>query len=197
MRKANGIGNVVEKVITYILVVLLVLVFAGGVSYFALRSQGMTYYVEFRGKRYLGNGEGGSLSLPDDADYTFKVSSLSGETVNYDVEITSNGANNFDIVSGGKFYRFYGTDAESNDYSDIFGLKKGADSFTLTIPKDFSVEQAVKAKYGENAEIQTELQTELPYFVLTVTADESKVKLLLIANIRAVGIELNTSAIVF
>ena len=50
MSKANGTINAIGKIITYILVVLLVLGIAGGISYFVLRNQGITYYVEYDGE---------------------------------------------------------------------------------------------------------------------------------------------------
>lgn len=42
MSKANGTINAIGKIITYILVVLLVLGIAGGISYFVLRNQGIS-----------------------------------------------------------------------------------------------------------------------------------------------------------
>ena len=87
MSKASRAGNAVGKIVTYILVVLLVLGVAGIIAYFALRSQGVTYYVEFGNERYFGNTEGGSLSLPTDATYAFSVKSLTGNEVNFDVKV--------------------------------------------------------------------------------------------------------------
>ena len=60
MSKANGTINTIGKIITYILVVLLVLGIAGGISYFVLRNQGITYYVEYDGEKYLADSDGGS-----------------------------------------------------------------------------------------------------------------------------------------
>ena len=53
MSKANGTINTIGKIITYILVVLLVLGIAGGISYFVLRNQGITYYVNTTVKNIL------------------------------------------------------------------------------------------------------------------------------------------------
>ena len=61
MSKTTKSGNVVTRILTYLLVVLLVLGVAGMIAYFALRSQGVTYYVEYNGERYFANGDGGSL----------------------------------------------------------------------------------------------------------------------------------------
>lgn len=177
MSKANGVVNTIAKIITWVLVVLLVLGVAGGLAYLAMRSQGMTYYVEYGGERYVANGEGGSVWLPTDSERTFAVKSLTGNEVNYSVKVTSNDANNFDFVLNGENYQFFGTDDEKNDYTDVFGVTKTADGFMLVLPEDFTVEQAIEKKYGGDVELQSELQDDYCYFVLTVTADKSVVNL--------------------
>ena len=181
MSKSNGGGalNAVGKVITYILVVLLVLGIAGMVAYFALRAQGVTYYVEYSGERYVANGDGGSIGFLSGETYDFTVKSLTGGEVNYDVTVQSNYSNNFDFVIDGEYKQFYSTTEENNDYSAVFGLQKRADGFSLTIPDHFTVEQAVETQYGGDIELQIgyEIDTDLCYFVITVTSDESTVSL--------------------
>ena len=177
MSKANGALGAVGKVITYILVVLLVLGIAGMVAYFVLRSQGVTYYVEYNGERYIANGDGGSLELLNGETHTFAVKSLTGGEVNYDVTVQSNSANNFSFVCDGKPQSFCGTDEELNDYSEIFGLEKAADGFSLTLPDGFTVEQAIEEKFGGTIEFSSELESDKAYFVIIVTADESAVSL--------------------
>lgn len=181
MSKSNGGGalNAIGKVITYILVVLLVLGFAGMVAYFVLRGQGVTYYVEYNGERYVANGDGGSLGLVNGETHNFAVKSLTGGEVNYDVTVQSNSANNFDFVLNGENYQFFGKNDENNDYSAVFGLQKKADGFSLTLPDHFTVEQAVETQYGGDIELQDgyEISDDLCYFVITVTSDESTVSL--------------------
>lgn len=179
MSKSNGGGalNAIGKVITYILVVLLVLGIAGMVAYFALRGQGVTYYVEYSGERYVANGDGGSLGLINGETHTFAVKSLTGGEVNYDVTVQSNYSNNFDFVIDGEYYRFYSETAENNDYTDVFNVVKTLDGFALTLPEGFTVEQAIETKFGGDVEIQKELQSDLSYFVIMVTSGESSVSL--------------------
>ena len=181
MRKYNGgdVLNVIGKIITYILVVLLVLGIAGGVAYFFMRSQGMTFYVEYSGERYVANGDGGSIELLNGETHNFTVKSLTDGEVNYDVTVQSNSANNFDFALNGENYQFFGKNENKNDYSDIFGLQKKADGFSLTIPDHFTVEQAVETQYGGDIELQNgyEIDTDLCYFAITVTSDKSTVSL--------------------
>ena len=179
MSKSNGALSAIGKVITYILVVLLVLGIVGMVAYFALRAQGVTYYVEYNGERYVANGDGGSIGLLNGETHDFAVKSLTGGEVNYDVTVQSNGANNFDFVLNGENYQFFGKDENKNDYSALFGLQKKADGFSLTLPDHFTVEQAVETQYSGDIELQNgyEIDTDLCYFVIIVTSDESSISL--------------------
>lgn len=195
MRKANGVVNGVAKIITWVFVVLLMLGVVAVFVYLAMRSQGMTYYVEYSGNRYIANGEGGSVWLSTGSEHFFTVKSLTGGEVNYSVSITANSANNFDFVLDGENYQFFGNDDEKNDYTDIFAVTKNADGFILSLPEDFTVEEAVEEKYGGDVEIQDVLQDDYCYFVLTVVSEESVVNLWF--NYSWMEITLNPPTIVF
>lgn len=197
MSKATRSENIIVRILTYILVVLLVLGVAGMVAYFALRSQGVTYYVEYGGERYIANGDGGSLFLRTGETYEFSVNSLTGGEVNFDVKVQSNSANNFTFVCDGKPQSFYGTDAVFNDYSEIFGLQKSADGFSLTLPDHFTVEQAIETKYGGDISFEKELENDKAYFIIFVTAEESAVNLWFTFDVDVEGITLNPPSITF
>ena len=197
MSKANGALGAVGKVITYILVVLLVLGIAGGIAYFALRAQGVTYYVEYNGERYVANGDGGSLSFLTGETYEFSVNSLTGGEVNYDVKVTANAANNFTFVYDGLVYQFVSTTEENNDYSEIFGLQKNADGFSLSFPDGFTVEQAIETKYGGDVLFEKELESNKAYFVISVVADESSVELWFVFGVKVTGVTLDPPQIIF
>ena len=195
MSKASGALDAVGKVITYVLVVLLVLGIAGMVAYFALRAQGVTYYVEYNGERYVANGDGGSLGLVNGETHIFAVKSLTGGEVNYSVSVRANSSNNFDFVLNGAYKQFYSTMDENNDYSEVFGLEKSADGFTLSIPENFTIEEAVKMKYGGDIEIQGDLNYKLCYFVITVSVDKTTVNLWF--NFTELKITLDPPSIIF
>ena len=55
MSKANGVKNGMVKIITWLLVVLLLLGVAGIVVQFAIKEQGLNYYVEYGGQKYYNN----------------------------------------------------------------------------------------------------------------------------------------------
>ena len=199
MSKSNGALGTVGKVITYLLVVLLVLGIAGMVAYFALRAQGVTFYVEYNGERYVANGDGGSLSLQVGESHNFAVKSLTGGEVNFDVTVQSNYSNNFDFVIDGEYKQFYSTTDENNDYSAVFGLQKKTDGFSLTFPNLFTVEQAVEMQYGGDIELQNgyEIDTDLCYFVIIVTSDESAVSLWFTFDVDVEGVALDPPQIIF
>ncbi len=197
MSKASGVLSTFGRFLTYILVVLLVLGFAGMVAYFVLRSQGVTYYVEYNGERYLANGDGGRLELFSGEIHDFTVKSLVGDEVNFDVVVQSNSANNFSFTYNGSFYQFYSTTDEDNDYSAVFGLQKDSDGFSLMFPDDFTVEQAVEEKFGGDVSFDDELENDKAYFVIIVLSGESTVHLWFTLNCRVAEITLDPPQIVF
>ena len=174
----GGAGNVVVKILTFILVAVLILGIIGVAAYFFLREKGVTYYVEFDGQRYAAGSDGGNLHLsPSDTPLTFTVKSLVGEQINYDVRVVSNEANNFGFYVGEEFQRFYSNDDENDDYSDLFGLQKNADNFTMNISDGFSVERALTEKFGGDVMLRDSLSEEYSYFVIEVTSGDSSLDL--------------------
>lgn len=199
MSKASRAGNAVGKIVTYILVVLLVFGVAGGVAYFFMRSQGMTFCVEYCGTKYLANGESGSIELLNGTSSVFTVKSLTGKEVNYSVKIMSNGANNFSFTAGSKICWLWNDDSVKDDYTDIFDIEQNADSFTLTLPNDFGVKQAIEEKY--DAEIipqnENDIREGVCYFVIVVTVEGYSVYLAFSFDVKIAGVTLNPSQIVF
>lgn len=195
MSKVNGTINAIGKVITWLLIVLLVLGIAGMIAYFALRGQGVTFYVEYNNMRYFANGDGGAVWFPPENTETISVKSLLGEDVNYSAKVETNGANNFSFTTNGEIWHLWNDDTEKDDYTDIFGIEKNADSFTITIPADFSVEKAVEEKFGSDIVLQSEIQDDLCYFVLVISVDDSTVRLPFLFSYLT--ITLNPPSIVF
>lgn len=197
MSKAKGAGSAFGKVLTYILVVLLLLGIVGGVAYFFMRSQGVTYYVEYNDTQYLANSDGGSIGLRTGETHEFSVKSLTGEEVNYSVKVISNEANNFSFSIGDELHRFYEGNDANDDYSSLFGLQKSADGFTITIPNNVTVESIVSEKFGGEIELLSELSDEYSYFVVVVSSGDSVVNLWFTLDGNVTGITLDTTYIIF
>lgn len=197
MSKSKGAGSTVGTIISVLFGVLLLLGITGMAVYFALRNQGVTFYVEFDGQKVYANTDCANISLQSGKPYEFFVKTLTGGEVNYSVKVTSNSANNFTFVHNGVPKKFYGTDETDNDYSKVFGLKKETDKFTINIPKGFKVEKAIEEKYGGSIEFQEEIKSGLCYFVIAVTADGSKVNLYFSVDRKVTGIEISPPSVVF
>ena len=199
MSKSNDFFNSIGRIFTYILSVLLMLGIAGMVVYFALRVQGVTYYVEYGGEKYFANSESGNIQLVIGQTHSFSVKSLTGGEVNYSVTVQSNYANNFDFVFDDKYWQFFSATDENNDYSAVFGLQKKTDGFSLTLPDCFSVEQAIEEKYGGEVVLLNdyEINTELCYFVIVIASGDSTVSLPFSLYVKVEGISLDPSQIIF
>lgn len=197
MSKSKGAGSTVGTIISVLFGVLLLLGIVGIVTYFALRDQGVTFYVECGGQKLYANTDSANISLQSGKPYEFYVKTLTGGEVNYSVQVTSNSANNFTFVHNGVPKKFYGTDETDNDYSKVFGLKKETDKFTINIPKGFKVEKAIEEKYGGSIEFQEEIKSGLCYFVIAVTADGSKANLYFSVDRKVTGIEISPPSVVF
>ena len=198
MSKSSGAGSVFGKIVTFILVAVLILGIVGIAAYFLLREQGMTYYVEYNGQRYMGGMDGGSLVLQAGKPHEFSVRSLTGEEVNYSVKVTANEANNFGFYVGEEFQRFYSEDDdEVNDYSQEFGLQKNADGFSLTMPEDYTVEKALEDKYGGEVWLKDELSDSTAYFVITVTVEKTSLNLWFTFGAEITGVTIDPPHIIF
>lgn len=197
MKNASGTLNAAGRVMAWILAVLLALGLAGLLAWAVLRSQGVTYFVEVGEQRYLANGEGGRLALMSGETHAFSVKTLTGGEANFEVKITSNPANNFTFSHDGEVYQFVSGEAGDNDYSQVFGLEKETDGFTLTLPEGFTVQRALEEKFGGAVELGTELQDDKAYFMITVTAGESSVQLWFLFGAKVSGVTVDPSSLIF
>ena len=197
MSKVN-FSSTVEKAITYILVVLLVLGVAGVIVYLLVKNEGVTFSVEYGSERYFSGVTEADLTLYTGETHEFSVKSLTGGNVNFSVSVSSNGENNFAFVYDGEFEDFYVKgDTENNDYSAAFGLQKNESGFSLTLPKGLTVEQVIETKYGGDIQLRESLQSGIPYFVITVSDGENSLNMYFSFGAEVEGITLNPPQIVF
>ena len=198
MSKAS---NAFGKFVVWLLVVILIVAVVGVALFFALREQGLTNYIEYSGERYMVGSDGGSFSLQTGETHEFFVKSLTGGKVDFDVKITSNADNNIAFVYYEEYHNSYTDNADTNDYSDVFGLQTETDGFTVTIPQDMTVETAIETKYGGDITLIDKLSDSTAYFVITVTVDGKSVDLQFVfdgqANTPVDGVTLNPPSIIF
>ena len=165
------------KFILWLLVILFLIGSSFLVVYFVMRSQGMTYYVEFKGERYYANSDGGNITLIEGELSEFSVKSLTDEDINYSVCVTSNYANNFRFSVRDELYKFYGDDEELNDYSEIFDLQKTDSGFTVCVPRNTTLTSVIEQKFDGSITFFDEINEDLSYFVITVSSGASSVSL--------------------
>lgn len=198
MSKTTKSQNVFTRILTYILVVLLLLGLAGVITYFVARDEGATFSVEYNGERYYSGVTEANLSLSTGETHNFSVQSLMGDNVDFSVSVSSNGENNFSFIYDGEFYDFYAADdTENNDYSSVFGLQKNEAGFSLTLSEGLSIESAVETKYGGDIQLQDNLQSGVPYFVITVSDGENNLNMYFTIFIEAGSIIIDPPQIVF
>ena len=165
------------KFILWLLVILFLIGSSFLVVYFVMRSQGMTYYVEFKGERYYANSDGGNITLIEGELSKFSVKSLTDEDINYSVCVTSNYANNFRFSVRDELYKFYGDDEELNDYSEIFDLQRTDSGFTVCVPRNTTLTSVIEQKFNGSITVFDEINEDLSYFVITVSSGASSVSL--------------------
>lgn len=177
------------KFILWLLVILFLIGSSFLVVYFVMRSQGMTYYVEFKGERYYANSDGGKITLIEGELSEFSVKSLTEEDINYSVCVTSNYANNFRFSVRDELYKFYGDDEELNDYSEIFDLQRTDSGFTVCVPRNTTLTSVIEQKFDGSITFFDEINEDLSYFVITVSSGASSVSLWFDFEPIQVGVE--------
>ena len=185
------------KFVVWLLAVVFIIAVVCIALFFILRERGLTNYVEYNGERYFLGSDGGELFLRRGKTHEFSVKSLTGGEVDFDVKIMSNVDNNIAFAYNGEYYNFYTGNAETDDYSDVFGLQAETDGFSVTIPQDMTVEQAIETKMGGDITLLDEISDSTAYFVITVTVDESSVDLLFVFGVEVSGVTLNPPSIIF
>ncbi len=193
-------GGAFGKIVIWLLVVLLLFGVVGLVLFFVMQEQDVTYYVEYGGKQYLANSDG-SIELSGGETHEFFVKSLTGGEVEFDVKITSNSDNNIAFAYNEEYRNSYTDNADTNDYSEVFGLKTDTNGFTVAIPQDMTVETAIETKLGGDITLIDELSDSTAYFVVTVSVGKSTVDLSFVFDgqvyIPSSGIVINPPQIIF
>lgn len=190
-------GSVLGRLIMWLLVIVLIILVAAVALFFVLRSQGMTYYVEYGGERYFFGSDGGGVNLYWGIENKFSVKSLTGGKVNYSVQVKSNSINKVCFSVGDELYYLYSGNKGQDDYSQVFGLEKRMDGFSLTFPGGYTVEQAIETKYGGDITLMDELSDSTAYFVITVSCDKNSVDLWFVFGAEVAGLIFDSPQIIF
>lgn len=157
----SRISNFANIIVT-VIVLLLLLGITGGLIAWLAREDGLTVYVDYGEKRYTVNTVNASLETLDASKHEFTVGSLTGEAVDYTVEITVNKKAAFEFISNEKKYKW-----ATVDCSKYFKIDKTDTGFTLSISADTNVTNCLRSVYDEIQYIQL-MPESGEYFVMTV-----------------------------
>lgn len=194
----------ITKLITSILLALLLVGTVGLIAHFTngFKENFKTFYITYEGEDIL--SEKSKLELPRGEEHCFDVTYIfedldeESEPKGYSVEIVSN-------VGKGKEFAYI-VDGEKITYVDgmyltnAFQIDKQDTYFTLTLPKDISLEKVLEGVYEKDVEVPNEVETtELYLYTLVVSFyDESVTYYIDCAfYISVTGVTLDKSEVVF
>ena len=131
-------GNVIIKIISFLLV--LALLGAGiAVIYRYIKGSGdptgasETFYLEYDGEKLPGGESEMSFETGAEATFEVKFIDLEDGSQDYSVKVLPNEREYFQYSIGDRYYEWRPLD-KTEDLSSVFGLKKEAASFTLSVP---------------------------------------------------------------
>ena len=194
----------ITKLITSILLALLLVGSIGLIAHFTngFKEDFKTFYVTYEGEDIL--SEKSKLDLPRGEEHRFDVRYIFEnldeelEPKAYSVEVVSN-------VEKGKEFS-YTVDGEKIMYVDgiyltnAFQIDKQDTYFTLTLPKDISLEKVLESVYEKDVEVPNDIEATEPYlYTLVVSSyDESVTYYIDCAfYIGVTGVTLDKSEVVF
>ena len=194
----------ITKLITSILLALFLVGTVGLIAHFTngFKENFKTFYITYEGEDIL--SEKSKLDLPRGEEHRFDVTYIfedldeESEPKEYSVEVVSN-------VGKGKEFS-YTVDGEKITYVDgmyvtnAFQIDKQDTYFTITLPKDISLEKVLESVYEKDVEVPNDVETTEPYlYTLVVSSyDESATYYIDCAfYIGVTGVTLDKSEVVF
>lgn len=142
-------GSAAVTVITVLVLIALIGGLIGLVYHFTDHFQSgiKTFYLTYNGKDIMTETSKMSFTTGSvirfDVKYPFEIGNEDRE---YDVRIIPNEEVSFSYKAGDKSL-VWRANGQTEDLSEIFGLKKEADHFSFKLPYDFSIESAPSAVY--------------------------------------------------
>ena len=194
----------ITKMTTSILLTLLVVGSIGLIAHFTngFKEDFKTFYVTYAGEDIL--SEKSKLELPRGKEHRFDVTYIfedldeESEPKGYSIEVVSN-------VEKGKEFA-YTVDGEKITYVDgmylanAFQIDKQDTYFTLTLPKDASLEKILESVYEKDVEVPNDVEATQPYlYTLVVSSYDESVKYYIDCAfyIGVTGVTLDKSEVVF
>lgn len=196
-------SNIIFKVISAVL--LLALLGAGIVFIYrytnGLNEEFKTFYLEYYGEKILQSET--EMSFASGAEATFDVKytfDFGEEAREYSVKVLPNEDESFEYTVGDLYFEWRAED-ETEDLSELFGLKKEASSFTLYTPAWSRIDGILGQFYpGEEISVEDPDALSLkPLYRLEVSSYDGKVTYVINFSVinGSISVGLNHENIVF
>lgn len=144
----------VAKIITGVIVVLIVALAVGLVFKFTngFNEDFKTFYLEQDGKQILTSETETMLMRGEQYRYEVKYTfdSDKSEPKGYSVKVVPNGKLKLTFKADGKSYSY----AEAKELTEAFTIKKEASAFTITVPKEQTLQSVLGKVYGKTIEVE-------------------------------------------
>ncbi len=186
----------VAKIITGVIVVLVVALVVGLVFKFTngFNEDFKTFYLEQDGKQILTSETERAFVQGEQYRYEVKYTFDSGksEPKGYNVKVVPNGKIKLSFKADGKQYSY----ADAKELTSVFGIKKEASAFTISVPAELTLKGVLEKVYGKTVEVEEQKGY---LYTLVVSSYNEKVtyKINFGLAINVEGIELDKDGIVF
>lgn len=202
MSKKKTSGSVFKVVALILLLVLI----GGAVAVIYRYTNGFnedfkTFYLEYEGEKIMQGKSELTFSQGSEVKFGVKYTfDFGDEARDYGVKIMPNEEESFKYTAGNRSLTWRAS-AETEDLSKIFGLKKDASSFTLTIPADMTIKTVLEAVYaGQEVTVDAAALKNKPLYRLEVSSYNGESVFVVnfsIGELPNVSLELDKYHIVF
>ncbi len=198
-------GNVIIKIISFLLVLALLGAGIAVIYRYVKKSEdpteaSETFYLEYDGEKLPGGESEMSFETGAEATFEVKFIDLEDEAQDYSVKVFPNEKEYFQYSVGDRYYEWQPFD-KTEDLSSVFGLKKEATSFTLSVPAWACVNTVLSSLYpGEEIFVSDpSVLDDKPLYRLVVSSNDQAAAYVI--NFSVTGerfsIELDKEHIVF
>ena len=203
-KKRSGITA--KNVITLALAILILFGLVAGIWVCYKYTNGFnedfkTFYLEYEGEKIMQGKSELTFSQGSEVEFGVKYTfDFGDEARDYGVKIMPNEEESFKYTAGSRSLTWRAS-AETEDLSKIFGLKKEASSFTLTIPADMTIKTVLEAAYaGQAVTVDAAALKNKPLYRLEVSSYNGESVFVVnfsIGELPNVSLELDNYHIVF
>lgn len=193
--------NLIVRIISILLIICLLV---AGIGFLYRYTNGFnedlkTFYIEYDGGKILQSHS--TMRLPRGGDVRFDVHytfDFGEEVRDYSVKVVPNEAESFEYTVDELYMRWRPVN-ETKDLSEVFGLKKEATFFTLSLPHELSIGTALQALYPDRTVSVPDAGSldQRPLYTLEIVSYNGEISFLIDFSLFSEGLFLNAERVVF